>query len=254
MRFLLCLCVCFSACAKDTRSTLDQVLERGELIIGTEPTFPPFESKNERGEYVGFDMDMARELAKDLGVTLRIKEMNFTSLPTALETGKIDVIISGMTATAERAESRSFTEPYFLTGLCLLVNAKSGITTKEDADGKKFVVKRGTTGDINVKDLFPNAQVTRLETEAMCALEVVNGRADAFIYDQLSIVKHHQANPESTRALLEPLTKEPYAMAARLDDTKFVDRLNRFLRDIRADGRYEQMRQKHLRNLPDGSR
>lgn len=254
MRILLCLCVCLAACAKDDRSTLDIVLDRGELIIGTEPTFPPFESKNEKGEYVGFDMDMARALAKDLGVTLRIKEMNFQSLPTALETGKIDLIISGMTATPERAESRSFTEPYFLTGLCLLVNAKAGITGRADADGKRFVVKRGTTGDINVKKLFPNCSVTRLESEGACALEVVNGRADAFLYDQLSIRKHNQVNPETTRALLTPLTKEPYAMAARLDDKKFVDRLNKFLADVRADGRYAKMRQEHLADLPDGSR
>ena len=244
MRFLLCLCVFVIGCTKNP----------DELVIGTEPSFPPFESKNERGEYVGFDMDMARELAKDLGKTLVIKPMEFPSLPTALETGKIDIIISGMTATEERAKSMTFTKPYFLTGLCLLVNAKSGITGKADADGKKFVVKRGTTGDINVKRLFPNAKVTRLETEADCALEVVNGRADAFIYDQLSIVKHNEANPKTTRALLTPLTKEPYAMAVRLNDKARVNRLNKFLDDIRADGRYEKMRKKHLAGLPDGAR
>jgi polar amino acid transport system substrate-binding protein len=256
MRLLLLACAALAAfgCRRDDRSTLDILLERGELIVGTEPEFPPFESIDERGEYVGFDMDMARELARDLGVELRIEPMAFDSLPTALATGKIDVIVSGMTATEERRKSRAFTEPYFLTGLCLLVNANAGIEKPSDVNGKRVVVKLGTTGDINAPRLFKNIEITRLDTEGGCALEVVQGRADAFLYDQLSILRHHKQNPRTTRALLEPLTKEPYAMACRLGDTTFVDRLNAFLRTIRADGRYDRIYGKHFAELPDGSR
>jgi len=150
MRLLLLLCVCvlLAACRRaDDRSTLDQVLERGELVIGTEPEFPPFESKNAQGNYVGFDMDMIREFAKDLGVKLRIEEMAFDSLPTALASGKIDLIVSGMTARPDRAESVTFTDPYFHTKLCLLVHKDSGIKTAKDANGKRFVVKQGTGAD-----------------------------------------------------------------------------------------------------------
>ena len=255
MRLLLLLFVSLAACRQaDDRSALDQVLDRGELIIGTEPEFPPFESKNAQGDYVGFDMDMVREFAKDLGVNLRIEEMAFDSLPTALASRKIDLIVSGMTATPERAKSRAFSDPYFHTGLCLLVNAKSGITKPEDVNGKRLAVKLGTTGDINATKLFKDVEVTKFDSEGACAREVVTGRADAFLYDQLSILRHHRNNPDTTRALLEPLTKEPYAMATRLGDRKFVDRINRFLSDIRADGRYEKLRQKHFAELPDGSR
>ncbi|MHC4550661.1 MAG: transporter substrate-binding domain-containing protein [Planctomycetota bacterium] len=257
MRPLLLACALLAApgCPKwDERSTLDQVLERGVLIVGTEPEFPPFESIDQNGEYVGFDMDMVRELARDLGVRLRIEPMAFDSLPTALATGKIDLIASGMTATAERAKSRAFSEPYFHTGLCLLVNAKSGIEKPADVNGKRVVVKLGTTGDINAPRLFKDIEITRLDTEGACALEVIQGRADAFLYDQLSILRHHRNNPETTRALLEPLTKEPYAMACRLGDDKFVNRLNEFLATIRADGRYRRIYQQHFAELPDGSR
>lgn len=235
-------------------STLDKVKKRGTLIVGCEPEFAPFESKNEKGEYVGFDMDMARELAKDLGVKLKIVEMKWTSLPTALGTGEIDIIISGMTATAERAKSRTFTEPYFLTGLCLLVNARSGIKTAADVGNKKLVVKQGTTGDINAKKLFPEATVIQLQKEADCALDVVNGRADAFLYDQLSILRHHKAHPEATRALLKPLTKEPYAMAIKKGDTTFVARLNQFLADMKKDGRMKALRTKYFSELPDDAK
>jgi polar amino acid transport system substrate-binding protein len=249
---LLVLLALFAGCKEqDDRSTLDIVLERGELIVGMEPEFPPFESKNEKGEFVGFDVDMARELAKDLGVKLRLEEMAWDSLPTALETGKIDLVISGMTATEERAKSRAFTEPYFRTRLCLLVNAKSGIEKPEDVNGKRLVVKLGTTGDIQSKKLFPDATVVKLEAEGACALEVATGRADAFLYDRHSIVRHNKSHPETTRAILKPLSEEPYAMAARLGDAKFVDRLNAFLREFRKDGRYARIHEKHLGEPPD---
>jgi len=252
MRGLLLSClVLLVGCEKDTRSALDIVLERGELIVGCEPEFPPFESKNEKGEFVGFDMDMARELANDLGVKLKIQEMAWDSLPTALETRKIDVIISGMTATEERAKSRSFTKPYYKTKLCLLVNAKSGIEKPSDVNGKRLAVKLGTTGDIQSKKLFPDAKVVKFDMESACALEVATGRADAFLYDRHSIIRHQREHAETTRAILEPLSEEPYAMAVRLGDTKFVERLNKFLDDFRADGRYARIYEKHFGEPPD---
>jgi polar amino acid transport system substrate-binding protein len=93
-----------------------------------------------------------------------------------------------------------------------------------------------------------------MQTEGSCVSEVATGRADAFLYDQLSILGASRANPGTTRALLTPLTREPYAMATRHGDEKFVERLNEFLRTIREDGRYQTLREVYLRELPDGSR
>jgi len=228
---------------------------RGDaLVVGTEPEFPPFESKDERGEFVGFDMDMVRMLALELGRPLQIKEMAFDSLPTALNSGQIDLIASGMTHTTERARNLDFSDTYFETGLCLLVGAKSGIETEADADGKRIVVKLGTTGAADAPKRFPKATITILETEGACALEVVNGRADAFLYDQLSVMQHHRKNPDTTRALLKPLTHEPYAMAVRKGNRELLGKVNAFLAKIRADGRYAALRELYLRDLPDGSK
>jgi len=244
---LACLALLPLACrGHDARSTLDALLERGELVVGTEPEFPPFESKDADGRFIGFDMDLARELAHDLGVELRIEEMAFDSLPSALATGKIDLILSGMTANAERAKSFSFTDPYFHTELCLLVRVGSGIRRKEDVKDKRVVVKLGTTGAQKAPDLFPEASITTLDTESACALQVVQGTADAFLYDRHSIVRHQRNHPKTTRALLTPLSEEPYAMAVKHGDTRFVERLNAFLRDVRADGRYARLYKKHL--------
>jgi len=247
---LLAVLLLAPGCARDDRSTLDRVLEKGTLVVGLEPEFPPFESVDSAGNYVGFDVDMIRALASDLGVELRIEAMAFDSLPAALDAGKIDLIVSGMTKTAERAEKVSFTDSYYDTRLCLLVGKDSGIEHPGDADGKRIVVKLGTTGDIDAPKEFPHSPITKLETEGACANEVATGRADAFLYDELSVVRHHEANPDTTRAVLETVSIQPYAMAARHGDVKFVARLNEFLKAFHADGRYEKARQAHFEEPP----
>ena len=229
---------------------LGEIMRRGALVIGTEPEFHPFEYVDEQGALQGFDIDLARELAKDLGVSVRFETMAFDSLPTALQNRQIDLIWSGMTATVERAKTLLFSDFYYQTALCLLVNAGSGIAAPADANGKRLVVKLGTTGDVAVLRLFPEASVTRFENEGVCAAEVVNGRADAFLYDRHSILRHHQQNPDTTRALLEPLSYEPYAVALRQGDFATWQVLNLFLRRIHGDGRYEALYRKHFGSAP----
>ena len=161
-------------------STLDKVRETGVLVVGTEPEFPPFESRNEKGELVGFDMDLAREIATELGVELRLEAMAFDSLPPALNVGKIDLILSGMTATPERAKSRAFTDSYFRTQLCLLVHKDSGIRKPEDVAAKRVVVKLGTTGDINASRLSVTA-LDGLDPPARVGLYLLGGVGVALV-------------------------------------------------------------------------
>ncbi len=250
MRGPLLLCLALFVVGCGDQPTLKAVLERGTLIVGTEPEFPPFESKNEKGEIVGFDVDMARELAKDLGVRLKIEEMPFETLPTALRGGQIDLIVSGMSAKPERAKTVSFSDIYYETVLCLLIHTGSGIEKAADADGKRIAVKTGTTGADVAKVRFPKATLIPFPTEGACALEVATGRADAFLYDRHSILRHHKNTPDTTRVIDEPLNAEPYAMACRLGDTEFVERLNTFLRAFRADGRYAKFYEQHFGEPP----
>jgi polar amino acid transport system substrate-binding protein len=248
------------ACAEPESSdgALSAIRARGELIVGTEAEFYPFEYATPSGEYEGFDMDLARMLAKDMGVKLRIENMNFTGLIPSLLAGKIDMIVSGMTATEERAEMIAFTDSYFMTGLCLLLNKETAgsVTSWRDLDDPKWriAVKTGTTGDIAVQDKLPKAQRTSFPKEADCAQEVATGRADAFVYDQLSIVKHWKENPGTTRAILQPFTKEPYASGMRKEDTKLREYVNAFLKRIREDGRYDDLAKKHFPEIVDAGR
>ena len=110
-------------------------------------------------------------------------------------------------------------------------------------------MKLGTTGDLVATKILPNAQINRYKDETACVREVVTGRADAFFYDQLSIGKHHKENAETTRALLKPFTYEPYAIAVRKGDFDFLSWLNMFIETIKADGRYQELYQKHFHDI-----
>jgi len=262
MIFLIAVCVCLTSavyCPAVTSfeiyeaSTLNQVLKKNKLVVGTEVTFFPFEYADTDGRPIGFDVDLAKLAAQELGVPIEIRDMEFSGLIPALQGGRIDMIISGMTRTPARARTVSFTQPYFVAGLCALISNKRAPDVTEigqlNAAGRILAVKLGTTGDIAASKLFPKAQVNRFKDETACVLEVVSGRADAFIYDQLSIGMHHAQNRETTHAILKPFTSEAYAIAIRSGDFDFLNWLNLFLETVKADGRYEELRKKYFGDL-----
>ncbi|MHC1726696.1 MAG: transporter substrate-binding domain-containing protein [Syntrophobacteraceae bacterium] len=234
-------------------SSLHQVQKRNKLIVGMEVKFFPFEYADTTGKPIGFDVDLASIAAKELGVELEIKDMEFSGLIPALQGGKIDMIISGMTRTLTRAKAVTFTQPYFVTGLCALISTKRASDVTEinqlNMPGKILAVKLGTTGDIVAGKLFPKAKVNRFKEESACVLEVVSGRADAFLYDQLSISRHYKQNPETTTAILKPFTYEPYAIAIRSGDSDFLNWLNLYLETIKADGRHQELYRKYFSDL-----
>ena len=234
-------------------SNLNQIIKRNKLIVGMEVAFFPFEYANEKGEPIGFDVEIAQLAAKELGVEIEIRDMQFAGLIPALQSGKIDMIISGMTRTLTRAKTVSFTQPYFETGLCALLSKRRAANLQQvqelNAPDRILAVKLGTTGDLITGKLFPKAQVNRFKEETACVREVVTGRADAFFYDQLSFSKHHKQNPDTTRALLTPFTYEPFSIAISKGDADFLNWLNLFLETIKADGRYQELYQKYFHEL-----
>lgn len=234
-------------------SKLNKIVKRGTLIVGMELKFWPFEYTDEQGKPVGFDVDIARQIAKDLGVELEIKDMDWTGLIPALTSDKIDLIISGITGTLERAKSITFTQPYFTTGLCALVSEQRAADVTDVAmlnDPNRIIaVKTGTTADLVAAKKFPKARINRYKEETACAQEVINGRADAFFYDQISVAKHHKQNPETTRAILEPFTYEPYCIALQKGDYDWWQWLEMFVAKIKADGTLKELHAKHFGDM-----
>ena len=219
------------------------------LRVGMELSTPPFEMADTSGKPDGVSVRLAEALAAKLGRPLQIEVMAFKGLETALKTGKIDVVLSSMTDTPKRRESIDFTEAYCKIGLALLVPKDSQI--KEAADlnqaGKKIVARLGTTAVELVKTKLPLAEVVQLDQNAACLLEITQRKADAFIYDQLSILKMQAAQPEATRALLHPLQSESWAMALTKENSALRDSINAFLREFRASGGFEKLAAQYLR-------
>jgi polar amino acid transport system substrate-binding protein len=220
------------------------------LVVGMELSYPPFEMTDAQGRPAGVSVDLAGALGQALGRHLAIENIPFDGLIPAIKTGKIDLIISSMTATNERAESIDFSEPYLRTGLCLLVSQNSPIQSIEDVDqpGKVIALKKGTTGHAFAAQHIKRAKVLVLDKEAACVLEVVQGKADAFIYDQMSVFKHWQRNPETTRALLRPFQEESWAIGVRKGNANLVREVNAFLNDFRARGGFERLVDRWLKD------
>ncbi len=224
------------------------------LRVGMDMSYPPFEVRDTQGQPAGVSVDLARALGESLGRPVEFENMPFDGLIPALKTGRVHVVISSMTATEERARSVDFSEPYVRTGLCILTGAKSAAQSIADldADGKKIAVVRGTTGHLWARMNLKNAKVLDLAKETACVLEVTQGKADAFIYDQMSTLRNWQANPDTTRALLKPFREESWAIALRKGDAELRAMVNAFLAKFRAEGGFDRLAEKWLKEQRAG--
>jgi len=235
------------------KSTLEQILRNGELRVGFEAGYMPFEMTDKRGNFVGFDMDVAKEMAKAMKVKFTPVNTAWDGIIPALMTDKFDIIMSGMTITQERNLKVNFADPYIIVGQTILIDKKHGETVKsyKDLNDPKYIVtsKLGTTGEQAVKRMIPKATYKSFETETEAALEVVNGKAAAFVYDlPYNVVFMAQQGKDKLIFLDEPFTYEPLAWAVNRGDPDFLNWLNNFLRQIKNDGRYDQIYNKWIKS------
>lgn len=230
--------------------------QKDTLVVGMELAYPPFEMTDTSGRPSGVSVELAQELGKALGKKVVIQNMAFDGLIPSLKTGKIDLIISSMTATEERAKSIDFSDPYLSTGLCLLVKKDAPINGIADLDrpGRSVAVKKGTTGHAYAARQIRQAKVLVLDKEAAAVLEVVQGKVDAFIYDQMSTYQNWQRNQATTRALLTPFQKESWAVGLRKGNDGLKGQVNRFLKEFRAKGGFDRLGDKYLKEQKDAFR
>jgi polar amino acid transport system substrate-binding protein len=213
------------------------------LRVGMELSYPPFEMTDPQGRPTGVSVRLAEALGTHLGREVVIENIAFDGLIPALKTGKIDCILSSLTATPERARAIAFSEPYLKTGLALLVGAHSPVHSAADLDvrGRTVAVKKGTTGHQYAAATLKQARVLVLDKEAAAVMEVAQGKADAFIYDSLSVFRSQRRHPDTTRAILEPFREETWAVGLRLGDETLRRQVNEFLEAFRAAGGFERL-------------
>jgi polar amino acid transport system substrate-binding protein len=234
-------------------SAIEEILGRGKLLVGLEAGYQPFEMQDEKGNIVGFDVDMAYELGKAIfgeGGEKKVVIMNtaWDGIIPSLMTHKFDIIMAGMTVLQSRNLKVNFCEPYYYIGQSLLINKKGKDKYKsyKDLNEKGIIVtsKLGVTGAFTAEKLMPKATLRLFKTEAEGALQVANGLADAYIYDEPQVRVFAAKYKDTTVGLFEPLTYEPLAWAIRKGDPDFLNFLNNFLHQVRGDGRWEQLKQK----------
>jgi polar amino acid transport system substrate-binding protein len=221
-----------------------------------ELNYPPFEMVDPQGKPTGISVQLAEALGQFLHREVRIENIPFDGLIPALKTGKIDLVISSMTETPERAQSIDFSQPYLRTGLCLLLSKNAAIDSISQADqnGFSIAVKQGTTGQAYASQHFQKAKVLALDKEDACVLEVVQGKAQAFIYDQMSIFKHWQQHQDATRALLKPFKEELWAIGIRKGRDDLKAQVNAFLADFKSKGGFDQIGDQYLKDQKEAFR
>lgn len=222
--------------------------DQNQLVIGMELSFQPFEMLDERGQPAGIGVDLARELAASLHKELKIENIPFAGLITALKTGRIDLIISSMTVNAERAQSIDFSDPYVSTGIAILANAKGDIQDIRDVDrgGRTVVTKSATTGYDYAQAHFKQTAIRVLGDPVTCALEVSQGKADAFLFDSISVYQLHRKYPETTRAILEPFQRESWGIGIAKGRDELREQVNAFLGEFKARKGIERLNEKYL--------
>ena len=235
------------------KSTLEEITKRGELRVGFEAGYLPFEMADKKGRFIGFDIDVAKEMAKAMGVKFVPVNTAWDGIIPALMTKKFDIIISGMTITQERNLKINFADPYIIVGQTILLNPKhkGKVKSYKDLNNPKYTLtsKLGTTGEQAIKRLIPRATYKSFEVESEAALEVLNGKADATVYDlPFCAVFMAQQGKGKLIFLDEPFTFEPLAWAIRKGDPDFMNWLNNFLRQVKNDGRYEKIYNKWIKS------
>jgi len=239
------------ACAWQARAqtppdgALQQIRARGELRVGLEAGYMPFEMRDKRGGIIGFDVDMAKLMARKLGVKLTIVNTQWDGIIPALLTAKFDVLMSGMTITEERAQQVDFADPYIVIGQSVIMQAKLADTVKsvDDLNDPRYVIatKLGTTGDLAAAEYLPKAQLMKFETEAEALLQVRGGRAAAFVYDLPYNAVYVARNPGQLVLLPKPFTREELGWAIRKNDPEWRAWLNEFLAGVRQDKAYDAL-------------
>ena len=213
--------------------------------MGTNATFPPYEFVNDEGKIVGIDAEIAEAIAEKLGMELEIKDMEFDSLLTAVQSNTIDVALAGMTVTDERKLAVNFSETYATGVQVIIVNADSAIKTVDDLTGKKIGVQTGTTGDIYCTDEFGQENVKQYQNGALAVAALKNNQVDCVVIDNEPAKNFVKAN-EGLKILETEYAVEDYAAAISKENTELLEKFNKALSELKADGTVDRIIKKYI--------
>ncbi|MBN2880052.1 MAG: transporter substrate-binding domain-containing protein [Clostridia bacterium] len=248
----LALALSMAACQKEDGG---MTTEKGKLKVGMDLQYPPFETFDNDNQPTGISVDVAQGLADELGLELEVVNMDFGSLITALETGRIDIVIASMSITEEREEKVDFTDPYFYFKIIGLMNKeyadKNGLTGESSADDlwavsdTRFI---GIAGQISVSIPKKYGFTVQESADKSAAItEITLGRADVLIISPEVVVDAHNANPDTTVIFWNALDISPIGMAVAEGNAELLEAANDYIAHLnKIDGVYDMLREKYL--------
>jgi len=221
-------------------SVIEQILKRGVLKVGMD-TFQPWAMKDKNGTFIGFEIDVARRLAEDMGVTVEFVPTAWSGIIPALLTGKFDVIIGGMGILPKRALKVNFSQPYDYSGMSIVAHKElaAGFSSLEDFNKKdvQVAVKLGTTAVIAAKKYLPNATLRMFENETQTYQELRNGKVHAVIGSAPRPAYEALEYPDTLYLPLKgTFTKEPIGFALRKGDPDALAFFNSWITGVSLEG------------------
>lgn len=230
---------------------LEQIKKNGKLVVATSPDYPPFEfmvSEGGKSNIVGADIDLAKKLAEKIGVELEIKGMDFDALLPALQAGKADMVITGMTPNEERKKAVDFSEIYFQGENAVVVNAKdAGKFTSEDQLKKaKIGVQKGSTQETYVKDNLKAENFKSLTSVPDLITDMKNGNIDAVVLNSkvagINVGKYDGVKVVENLKLTNGGEEEAMAVALKKGDNKdLVKLINEEIKALQDSGEYDKI-------------
>ena len=228
----------FAADSRD--SVVEQVIQRGVLRVGMS-TFVPWAMKDKTGELIGFEIDVARRLAEDMGVKVEFVPTKWSGIIPALLTGKFDVIIGGMGILPSRNLKVNFTNPYDYTGMSLVASKKmaAGMTGIEafNKTGVVIAARLGSTAVTATKKYLPKAEIRMFDDEAQAYQEVINGRVHAVVGSAPTPAFQAIKYPDKLFLPIDgTFTREPIGFAVRKGDVDTLNYFNNWIGYVEAEG------------------
>ncbi len=234
-----------STASAETASYDVETVEDGVLIMSTNAAFPPYEMTNDAGEFEGIDVEMAGEIAKRLGLELQIDDMDFDAALLAVQQGKSDIAMAGITITEDRLVNMDFSDTYANGVQSVIVPEGSDITSPDDLAGKLVGVQRGTTGYTFCIDEFGEDAVAPFDNGNTAVQNLVSGKVDAVVIDNAPAQEYVAANPGLT-ILDTAFADEDYAIGVAKGNTQLLDAINSILAEMEADGTTQAIIDKYI--------
>lgn len=215
------------------------------LYVGTDAEFPPFEYMDQ-DKIVGFDIDLIHEIAKLVKKDIKIMNISFDGLIPALQSKKVDLIISGMTITEDRKKSVAFTQPYYTSKeqMIILKKTTTDINNLEDLQNKKVGVILGFTGDILISEM-ENVNIERFNNASSAILALKAQKLDALVID-FETAHNYVSVHTDLKLVATSSTQEDYAIALRLQDQELLEKINEAITTLKDNGTIDVLYKKYL--------